>query len=332
MDCIYTLGLRKLIFIETSVHLKLTMNLNLLAALDALLRESSVTKAARRMHVSTPAMSHTLARIREATGDPILVRSGRGSVLTAKAEKIRVPLQQLLEQASLLLKPNIENLAQVDRELVICAPHGVTIMFSSMLIGAINSVMPNARIRFLSNSDSSIVGLQEGRVDLEIGAVADRNSDIKTQLLFEQTLVGAARAKHAIFQSPCTLRRYLTERHAAVVERGMSASPIDVGLKSLGLSRVVSLTVPTPYAALMASAQTNLLTAAPSMLTLSVQKNLGLSTFKLPLDIPPEKIFQAWHHRSDFDSAHVWLREYIHRTLSQKAWLDSVKTDLALNE
>src|SRR5204863_1646280 len=113
-------------------------DLNLLAALDALLTEESVSGAAGRMHLSTPAMSHTLARIREALGDPNLVRAGRRMVPTARAVQLRGPVKRMMVEARALLTPGDgADLSEIERQFVIRAPEGIAIVFGSILSNAL---------------------------------------------------------------------------------------------------------------------------------------------------------------------------------------------------
>ncbi|WP_265646013.1 LysR family transcriptional regulator [Verminephrobacter aporrectodeae] len=301
--------------------MKSTMNLNLLAALDALLAEGSVSGAAKRMHVSTPAMSHTLARIREATGDQILVRAGRRFVPTVRAQEMRAPVRKLVEEAVALLSPGDAGLIHVERTFVVRAPDGVSIVFGAALAGALQEVMPSARLRFIADSDGDLASLREGQVDLDIGAIHDRGQEIETELLFEQSLLGAVRKGHPMLAAgPMTLERFAAERHVAVLHRGKPGSPIDGKLAEVGQQRFVVLTVPSPYAALMAAARSDLVATAPARFAQSVQRPLHLTTFQLPLQLAPERVAQAWHPRFSADPAHRWLRGCIRDLLSTKTW------------
>ena len=173
------------------------MDLNLLHALDALLETASVTGAAARLHLSPPAMSHTLARIREALGDPILVRAGRRMTPTPRAVELREPVRRLLAQAhELMHSGGRQALALVQREFVVRAPDGIATVHGAGLLASLRQSMPLATLRFVPESDSDAMALRDGRIDLDIGIVHDRGPEIRTALLYEQHAVGVAREGH----------------------------------------------------------------------------------------------------------------------------------------
>lgn len=301
-----------------------TTILYLLTALDALLAEGSINGAAKRTHVSTPVMSHTLARIRQATGDQILVRAGRRFVPTVPQE-MRAAVRKLVQEAAALLSPGDVGLMHVEYTLVVRAPDGVSIVFGAALAGALQEVMPRARLRFIADSDGDLASLREGQVDLDIGAMDERGHEMETEFLFEQSLMGAVRQGHPMLAGPMTLKRFAAERHVAVLHRGKPGSPVDVALAGAGQQRFVSLTVPAgPYAALMAAARSGLVATAPARFTQSVQGPLHLASFRLPLQLAPERVAQAWHPRFSADPAHRWLRGCMRDLLSTKTWPQSL--------
>lgn len=296
------------------------MNLNLLPALDALLSEGSVGGAARRMHVSTPAMSHTLARIREVTGDEILVRAGRQLVPTPRAQEMRERVRKLVEEAASLLTPGDGGLSHVARTFVIRAPDGVAIVFGAALADALHKEMPRARLQFIPDSEGDLSDLREAHVDLDIGALGEQASDIQSVPLFSQKVVGVVREQHPMLSVPITAKRFAAECHVAVRQRGRMSNPIDSALAEMGYRRFVLLTVPSPYAALMAAARSNLVATAPARFASSVQGPLQLRTFQLPLKFEVEQVVLTWHARFNSDPAHRWLRECIRRLLSGASW------------
>lgn len=297
-------------------------DLNLLIALDALLSEGSVNGAARRMHLSTPAMSHVLARIRETVGDPILVRAGNRLVPTARALELQEPIARLVTQArNLLLPTNNTCLSDVEKEFVLRTPDGIPIVYGASLIAEINREMPKATLRFLPESDENdCAALREGRIHLDIGVIPKLDTEIKTETLFEQRFVGVVRYRNRILQDEITLHRFISEKHVAALQRGRIRGPIDVALSALKLKRSVSLVVPSAYAALVAAARSDLVAVVPARLAHSAQVSLGLRIFDLPIDIPADKVVQAWHPRFDADPAHQYLRKGVKLVLACDHW------------
>jgi DNA-binding transcriptional LysR family regulator len=288
------------------------LDLNLLTALDALLDTGSVSAAAQRVHLSTPAMSHTLARIREALGDAILVRAGRGLVPTPRAVELREPVRRLVAEARELMQPGqAQALAHVQREFVVRAPDGFGIVHGAPLLTALRATMPLARLRFVPESDSDAAALREGRIDLDIGTVQDRGPEILTALLFEQQVVAAVRQGHALTAARLTLKRLAAEQHVAVVSRSPARGARDAMTRLLadaGFERAVALTVPSTYGALMAAARSDLVACASEPMVRGVAAGLGLQMLVLPVAVPAEQVVQAWHPRLDADAAHRCLR------------------------
>lgn len=288
------------------------MDLNLLLALDALLGAGSVSAAAERMHLSAPAMSHTLARIRHALGDPILVRSGRKVVPTARAEALREPVRRLVADAQALMQMHASVAIQgVQREFRVRGPEGMGVIYGASLLAALREHMPQASLRFIPESDSDAVALREGRIDLDVGTLEDRAPETRTALLYEQKLVGMVRARHELLQARVTLRRFVAHEHVAIAQRGRSPNALDSALAAAGRQRRVALTVPSAYGALMAAARSALVACVPEPLAWTVGDALGLVSFKLPLAMPVERVLQAWHPRDETDPAHQCLRQCV---------------------
>jgi DNA-binding transcriptional LysR family regulator len=296
-------------------------DLNLLTALDMLLATGSVSVAAHRMHLSAPAMSHTLARIRDALGDPILVRAGRKLVPTARALELREPVRVLVAQAHELMQPSGARgaqIAQLQRDFVVRAPDGIAIVHGARLLAALQQMLPLATLRFVPEVDGDTMALREGRIDLDIGAVNERGPEILSEPLYTQDLVGAVKAGHALTDGRITIKRLAEQAHVAISQRGRVGEAIDVMLAAVGHRRRITLSVPSAYGALMAAAQSAMVAIAPAPLARGVAPGLGLQLFKLPLAVPAELVVQAWHPRVQADAAHQVLRRCV-AELSKRA-------------
>ena len=303
-----------------------TYDLNLLTALDALLSTGSVTAAAARMNLSTPAMSHTLARIRESFGDPILVRAGRKLVPTPRAIALAEPVRALLAQAQALHAPaDAESLAAVRRRFVVRAPEGIAVVFGSSLSHALEMEMPLASLQFLPETHADPGALRDGRIDLDVGSFRGTDPETETQVLSEQTLVGAVSAGHPLLKglkkTPMTTQRYAEARHVGVTPRQGEPSPVDTALAGLGLQRQVALLVPSTFSALIAASRTELVASVPERTARGMADSLGLTVFELPVAVQSEPLRMAWHPRHHVDPAHRWLRECIRRLLNDRRWI-----------
>lgn len=306
------------------------LDLNLLIALDALLATCSVTDAAKRLHLSTPAMSHTLARIREMVGDPILVRAGRNLVPTPRALELMEPVSQLLAQANALFVENKgPRLASVERTFVIRAPEGVSVVFGAPLALALQEVMPLASMQFVSEGQSDISALREGRIDVDIGSIRHKDPEVETEILTQQTLVGAVQTGHPLLRGRLTAKRFAAERHVGVTLRQRESSPVDAALAAVGLSRFVALTVHSSHAALVVAARSQLVATAPEPMARAMKAFMGLEIFGLPLQVPKVPMLFAWHPRYNMDAAHSCLRRCIKNVLSEPRWKASSRGETA---
>lgn len=304
-----------------------TYDLNLLTALDALLATSSVTAAAERMHLSTPAMSHTLARIREAFGDPILVRAGRKLVPTPRALALADPIRALLAQAQALRAPaDAQGLASVRRRFVVRAPEGIAVVFGASISRAMEVDMPLSSLQFLPETLVDPAALREGRFDLDLGSFRTTDPETETLVLAQQVLVGAARLGHPLLKSSkraatMALQRFAAARHVAVSPRPGEPSPVDAALREMGLARNVALFVPSTFSALIAASRTDLIASVPARTAQGMASSLGLAVFDLPVSVQSEPMRMAWHPRHAADPAHRWLRECVQRVLNDPQWI-----------
>lgn len=290
-----------------------TVDLNLLAALNALLEEGSVTKAAQRMNLSAPAMSRILSQIREAFDDPMLVRSGRRLVTTPRAEQLRAPVQQWVAQAETLFQaPNALDMSTYKGSFTLYANDVFLSVYAPALIQKVQHEAPHVVLKCLPEQREEHALSHYGDAALYIGSTQTRDPAAKVQTLFHTHFVAAAADTHPIFDEPITPERFAHFSHISVSRRGRQSGPIDSALNAQGLSRHVALVTASFSAALMALPQTNMIMPLPSHLAQSApMQALGLRPFTIPLSLPPITLQQAWHPRHDNDPAHRWLRHAI---------------------
>ncbi|MBV8650416.1 MAG: LysR family transcriptional regulator [Alphaproteobacteria bacterium] len=284
-----------------------SLDLNLLTALDILLTEGSVGGAARRLNLSASAMSRTLTRIREAAGDPILVRAGRNLVPTPRAQELRERVREIVEAAQAVLRADAPlDLAGLERIFIIRANDGFVEVFGGRLIQRVAAAAPGARLHFAPKPDKDVRALREGRIDIDVGVVSETGPEIRIQTLFRDRFVGAVRAGHPLTQGAITPERYAACQHISVSRRGRCEGPIDDALQRLGLAREV-VTVVASFPAALAIARTSDLVANVSERHTAPSRN-GMYTFPLPVTTGDITISQSWHPRNDADPAHRWLR------------------------
>jgi len=283
-------------------------DLNLLVTLDVLLAEGSVARAARRLRLSPSAMSRALARLREATGDPLLVRAGRGLVPTPRALELRERVSQLVQDAEAVLRPVGKlDLQQLVRTFTLRTTDGFAENFGAELIARAGAAAPGVRLRFVLKPDKDSAPLREGLVDLETGVVSKAmGPEVRTQALFRDRFIGVVRAGHPLGKGKVTPARYAAGRHISVSRRGLEQGPIDTALASLGLERRIVAIVGGFSAALGLARGSDLIASVPEKHTGILRA--GMHSFPLPVSTPEITVSLLWHPRLDADPAHRWLR------------------------
>lgn len=283
-------------------------DLNLLFTLDVLLAEGNVARAARRLRLSPSAMSRALARLREATGDPLLVRAGRGMVASPRALELRESIARLVQDAEAALRPaNQLDLRQIDRTFTLRASEGFVENFGAALLAQVAAEAPGARLHFLHKLDKDSGPLRDGTVDLETGVVDKAiGPEVRTQALFRDRYVGVVRAGHPLSEGEITPLRFARAAHVHVSRRDGDKGPIDKALAELGLERRIATIVGGFSAALALARATDLVATVHERHTGNLYA--GMHRFDIPLTLAPFTVSLLWHPRLDGDSAHRWLR------------------------
>ena len=286
-------------------------DLNLLIALDALLAEGGVAGAARRLGLSASAMSRTLARLRAATGDPLLVRAGRGLAPTPHAEALRARVPAVTEAARALLQPAAGSLdlARLERTFTLRTNEAFVHVLAARLVAAVTQAAPGVRLRFAPKPDKDVRPLREGSADLEIGVLGQTGPEVRVQTLFTDHAVGAVRLGHPLLAGEITAERLAAFGHVVTAHPNGEVDPVDAALGALGLARNVVVTAPS-FPAAIAIARASDLVAQVTAACLGAEPTPlgGVQGFDLPVQTPTFAVTQMWHPRMDADPAHRWLR------------------------
>jgi len=283
-------------------------DLNLLFTLDVLLAEGSVAKAARRLRLSPSAMSRSLARLRKATGDPLLVRAGRGLVASPRAMQLRDSVGQLVHAAEAALRPaHTLDLANLERTFTFRASEGFVENFGAGLLARISREAPGVRLHFLHKLEKTSGPLRDGSVDLETGVIDGAiGPEVRAQALFRDRFVGVVRAGHPFTRGRMTPARYAGAAHVLVSRRENEKAHVDDALRQLGLKRRIAATVGGFSAALALARASDLVATVPERHTGSMFA--GMHSFALPLPVPQFTVSLLWHPRLDGEPVHRWLR------------------------
>lgn len=286
-------------------------DLNLLLTLDVLLTECNVARAARRLHLSPSAMSRALARLRDTTGDPLLVRAGRGLVPTPRAQELREQVSRLVQEAQGVLRPaELLDPSRLSRHFTLRTSDGFVEYFGPALIALAQREAPGVRLRFVQKPDKDSAPLRDGSVDLETGVIGAASSPkIRTRALFRDRFIGVVRAGHPLARGKVTAARYAAGQHVLVSRRGLDKGPIDEGLRALGLAREIAVIVAGFSDALSLARGSDLIASVPERHTGNLRA--GMHSFALPVEVPALTVSMLWHPRMDADPAHRWLRECV---------------------
>jgi len=291
---------------------------NLLLTLDVLLSEGSEASAARRLRLSPSAMSRALARLRDVTGDPLLVRAGRGLVPTPRAIELRSQVGALVDGAHAVLRPAEKlDLARLDRRFTLRTSEGFAETFGPRLLTRIADDAPGVTLQFVSKPDKESAPLREGEVDIETGVIDLTTApEMRALPLFEDRWIGVVHEGHALARGKVTASRYAGAAHVHVLRRGLHSTEIDDAVAAAGLTRHVAMIVQGFSAALALARETELVATVPEKHTGGLRKNMH--SFALPLSMASFTLSMIWHPRMDGDLGHRWLRTLVRAVCTEK--------------
>lgn len=293
-------------------------DLNLLRVLDALLEEGSVAGAAKILHLSPPAVSRSLARLRFVVGDPLFVRAGRSLVPTDVAISLREPARQALQAAVAVLTPTpSSDPAQIERRFVICADDGIVAALALPLITRVRAMAPGVEIDFVREDPDTIGRFRSGAIDLRIDAHVDPHHDINSEIILTDRFVAAVRRDHPMLTGRMTAKRYSEAHHLTVSPKGKRVGPIDHALAEIGLNRGHITTVTSFIVAAHLVAATDLVGSLPNSIVALMSRTLPITAMDVPVSVPTFDISLIWHQRDEHDVAHHWLRQQILDSFSE---------------
>lgn len=287
------------------------LDLNLLKALDALLDERSVTRAAERLSLTQPAVSGMLTRLRESFDDPLFVRTQRGIAPTLRAQALAGPLKELLCNAEALLRPQGFDPATAHMTLRVAATdyalQAVVLPFLAVLRkrapGVCVAVVPAQHLPLHER-------LERGDIDLALITPENTAPDLHARRLFDERYVCVMRADHPEARHrSLSLARFCALDHALVSYGGGSFRGVtDEALERLGRQRRVALSVTSFLVLPEILRRSDLVAVVPQRL---VRPDSGLVVLEPPLEIPGFTKTAAWHERTHRSPGHQWARELL---------------------
>jgi DNA-binding transcriptional LysR family regulator len=289
-----------------------SLDLNLLVALDALVAEAHVGRAATRLGLSQPATSHALGRLRGIMGDPLLVRVGARMQLTPRAQSLRAPLAQALEQLRGLFVAEGFDPATSARRFKLMAPDLVVDLVMPPLLERIGVLAPCIRLDVTPWRGPAITTEDEMRaIDVVISCTPDAYAGFHRRRLYADTDMLAVRHGHPAGMRLRRLEAFLEARHVAVIGPGHREDLIDIWLRGLALERRIALAVPSYLQALRMAARSDLVAFVPSRLIAALGGPGTLVAVPPPVDPGIDEQFLFYPTRAQVDPASIWLRSLI---------------------
>lgn len=292
---------------------------NLLAALDVLLSEKSVAGAAKRLKLSASAMSRTLTRLRQATGDPLLVRAGRNIVLTPHAESLQARAKNVVSEMRAVLNasPAPLSLSTLEKRFTLRTNEGFIDAFGPALVNAAAREAPGVMLEFVAKPEKDARFLREGRVDLEIGVLKNMGPEIRLQALFRDRFVVALAKNHPLAAfADMSREQFVSVGHVITSRRGLIRGPVDDALAACGMRRRIAAVVPGFSAALAVARDSQLIAVVPAS-CLQSAAGKAMVAFPLPVSTTEITVSQMWHPRHEHELAHRWLRQLVRRVCRQ---------------
>ncbi len=289
-----------------------SVDLNLLVAFDALISERNVTRAARRIGLSQPAMSNALSRLRALFDDELFVRSGRGMEPTARAQSLAIPVSEALRRIEETLAPALAfDPANLDREMRIAMTDNSMAVLLEALIGRFRQAAPKLDLHIKNARPSGMTPmLDDGEIDMAIGVAGELEARHRALPLYSDRIVGVAKRGRFGPAGP-SLEGFVAAEHVLVTPRSGPEGAVDRELANMGLSRRVFLTLPQFIMAPYAVAKADLVACLPARIALAKAQVLDLEIFDPPVEVPDFTVSLIWHGRDDAEPAHRWLRETV---------------------
>jgi len=290
------------------------VDLNLLKALDVLLDERNVTRAAARLALTQPALSGMLTRLRESFDDPLFVRAQRGIVPTQRALDLAQPVKQVLADIEALLQPPVFDPASATLTVTVVATDYALRAVALPFVAAVKRQAPHIRVALIPvDSDQQVLArLERGEIDLALMTPESTSPDLHVRRLYEERYVCVMRAGHPAAREELTLDRFCGLDHALVSYTGGGfAGVTDEALAQLGRQRNVTLSVKSFLIVPELLRTSDLVAVVPSRLVAGLE---GLAVLEPPLPVPGFTKLVAWHERTHRDAGHRWLRELLFAT------------------
>jgi DNA-binding transcriptional LysR family regulator len=295
------------------------VDLNLLVILQALLEEKSVTRAAQRLHMSQPAVSRALARLRALFSDALLVESPGGYALSVRAGEICLALRRTLAGIGEMLDANKFDATVATGRVRLLMPDLHAAALGPSLLAHLSSDAPGLDLEILALGSTVFAALENDDADAAVGVFEEASAGIHRRSLYKDRYVTLMRVGHPASTRRLTLERYLALSHMVVSVPGRGSAPVDDMLSTAGRERRVKVRVPNFLAAVEIAARSDLVMTLPSSLARIAAAVGRLVALPPPVDPGRFTVSLLWHARHQDAPRHVWLRQTIVKAAAEIA-------------
>ena len=287
-------------------------DLNTLRTLDVLLREKHVSRAADSLHLSQPAVSRTLAKLREQFQDELLVRDGTGYILTSRATELIEPIRTLLSDVEQVLNPKEFSVADLQGQLCIASLDIEMFLFFPTLLARVGELAPNIELRAITITRGDLSRLDSGEADVDMIARDRVVGRYRRRLLYANTHVTVLNKRLAnSINNTLSLDFFTAADHGLVTVEGSGVGFVDDALAKLGLNRKIVARVPNFMLVAELCASRDILITVPKKLANILANDRRLKILMPPIPTPPASSYLYWHPRNHSDPKNQWLRRLI---------------------
>jgi DNA-binding transcriptional LysR family regulator len=285
-------------------------DLNLLPALAALLEERSVSRAAARHHLSQPAMSRLLQRLRGTFGDELLVRTREGYVLTDRARLLQEELARLLPHIDKLLRGETFDPATAEHDFRLCCPDYLSLLFAPRLAERMSALAPRTTLEVVTWHEAVFERTARGEIDAVL--LPNRQSPLlKSEEVFRSEMVCVVASSHPLAKRRMTVKAYLSFPHVMVSAAKDDRTMVNEQLRAAGHRRQIGMRVPYFGSAVLAVEKTTMIATVPRAAALLYAREAKVRLVAPPFTFEPIRILMSWHPSTDGEPAQRWFRNLV---------------------
>lgn len=295
------------------------IDLNLFTVFDAIYREGGITSASKRLHLSQPAVSHALARLRELLNDPLFERHGNEMIPTPRARALATTIGGSLENIEQMLHRAAEFDPSSSRRLFsIAMRESHEVRFLPAIMKVLEQESPLVTLASMRTERRDMEDdLQSGALDCAVDMALPMSGAIVRTLLHAEPMMVMVRKEHPLIKCSLDLEQYLSQEHVLVTGRRRGSGFEDAELSRRGMSRRIRIRCQQHAAANELVSRTNFLATMPRSQAELVNRHIGNQMLPFPIEIPRLELFLYWHTNVDADLASMWFRRHVQAVLGE---------------